>query len=81
MRGAPHARAGIRSAEKARPFVMARGMAVYGMPIEDVPGITSAEDLKDPEKAQRYGVALQERLYKGGDVPPNLAATALATNA
>ena len=69
------------SAAKAKPFVMARGMAVYGMPIEDVPGISTIDDLKDPGNAKRYGIAMQERLYRGGDVPPNLAATALAANA
>jgi hypothetical protein len=69
------------SADKARPFVMAKGMAVYGLPLEDVPGIRTAEDLQNPENARRFGVALQERLYRGGDVPPNLAATTLAANA
>ncbi len=69
------------SAEKAEPFAMAKGMAVYGMPLEDVPGIRTLEDLQTPGNAKRYGVALQERLYRGGDVPPNLAATTLAANA
>jgi hypothetical protein len=69
------------SAERARPFRMAKGMAVYGMPIEGVPGIETIEDLQKPGAPERYGVALQERLYRGGDVPPNLAATSLVTNA
>jgi hypothetical protein len=69
------------SAAKARPFVMAKGMAVYGLPLEDVPGVRTAEDLENPENAKRFGIALQERLYRGGDVPPNLAATTLAANA
>lgn len=69
------------SAEQARPFQMAEGMAVYGLPLEDVPGIRNAADLKDPENARRFGIALQERLYRGGDVPSNIAATSLVVNA
>lgn len=69
------------SAERARPFVMAKGMAVYGLPLEDVSGIRSAADLENPENARRFGVALEERLYRGGDAPSNLAATSLAANA
>jgi len=69
------------SAADARPFVMSKGMAVYGLPLEDVPGVRTAEDLENPENAKRFGIALQERLYRGGDVPVNLAATALAANA
>ncbi len=69
------------SKEKARPFVMAKGMAVYGLPLEDVPGIRTPEDLEKPGNALKFGIALQERLYRGGDVPSNIAATALATNA
>jgi hypothetical protein len=69
------------SAEKASPFHMSAGMAVYGLPIEDVPGIEKVSDLEKPGNALRYGIALQERLYRGGDVVPNLAATTLATNA
>jgi len=69
------------SPEKARPFRMSKGMAVYGLPLEDVPGIRTIADLDDPENARRYGIALQERLYRGGDVPPNIAATSLAAHA
>jgi hypothetical protein len=71
----------LGSAEKASPFHMAAGMAVYGLPIEDVPGIEKASDLDKPGNAQRYGVALEEHLYRGGDVAVNLSATSLATNA
>jgi hypothetical protein len=68
------------SAEDARPYAWSKGMASYGLPLEDIPGIGSFDDLKDPEKARRMGVALQERLHRG-DVPGNLAATSLATHA
>jgi hypothetical protein len=71
----------LGSAKAARPFRMARGMAVYGLPLEDVPGVASEADLANPDNAMRMGVALEERLYRGGDVPPNLAATSLAANA
>jgi hypothetical protein len=71
----------LGSREKASPFRMAAGMAVYGLPIEDVPGIEKIPDLEKPGNAERYGIALEERLYRGGDVPSNIAATSLATNA
>ena len=69
------------SAARARPFRMAKGMAVYGLPLEDVPGVRAIADLDNPENAKRMGIALEERLYGGGDVTPNLAATSLAANA
>lgn len=68
------------SAEKASPYNWSKGMASYGLPLEDLPGITNYDDLKDPENAKKMGVALQERLYRG-DVPGNLAATTLLANA
>ncbi len=71
----------LGSAEKASPFQMAPGMGVYGLPIEDVPGIEKVSDLEKPGNAQRYGIALEERLYRGGDVATNLSATSLVTNA
>ncbi len=66
--------------EKAPPYSWSKGMASYGLPLEDIPGIQKVEDLKDPEKARQMGRAIQERLYRG-DVPANLAATALVANA
>jgi hypothetical protein len=65
---------------KASPYAWSKGMATYGIPLEDLPGITSMEDLKDPEKAMRMGRAMAERIYRG-DVATNLAATALMANA
>ncbi|HUX86731.1 MAG TPA: hypothetical protein VMW65_06990 [Chloroflexota bacterium] len=56
------------------------GMARYGLPFADVPGVASYDDLKDPALAKRMGQAMQERLGQG-DVVGNLAATSLVTNA
>lgn len=53
-------------------------MAIYGLPLHDVPGITSYEDLKDPELARRMGRAMAERMAHS-DVPQNLSATTLIT--
>jgi hypothetical protein len=72
--------AAFGSVEKARPYSWSKGVASYGLPLEDVPGINQFEDLKDLEKARQMGIAMQERLYRG-DVPANLAATTLMTNA
>lgn len=55
-------------------------MARYGLPYQDVPGITSYDDLKDPEKAARMGEVMQERMGRG-DVAANLPVTSLITNA
>jgi hypothetical protein len=56
------------------------GMARYGLPYYDLPGITRVEDLKDPDLARRMGRAMEERMSRG-DVAPNLALTSLVTNA
>jgi hypothetical protein len=56
------------------------GMARYGLPYEDVPGVTHCEDLKDPGLARRMGRAMQERMGRG-DVVANLGVTSLVTNA
>jgi hypothetical protein len=56
------------------------GMARYGLPFEDVPGARTIEDLKDPELARRMGETMRQRM-SWGDVPANLGATTLATNA
>ena len=66
--------------EKAPPYAWSKGMASYGLPLEDLPGIRTFEDLKDPLKARRMGRAMAERLYRG-DVPANLAAAALMAHA
>lgn len=56
------------------------GMACYGLPFFDLPGIASIEDLKDSEKAKRMGQAM-ERAMSHGDIAPNLAVTSLVMNA
>jgi hypothetical protein len=66
--------------EKAAPYGWSKGMATYGLPLEDLPGIATMEDLKDPEKARRMGRAMAERMERG-DVPIDLAATSLMANA
>ncbi|GAB2964512.1 hypothetical protein GCM10023080_027090 [Streptomyces pseudoechinosporeus] len=55
-------------------------MRPYGLPLRDLPGITSWQDLEDPGNALRMGAAMQQRLGRG-DTAVNLAATSLATNA
>ncbi|MEU8145075.1 hypothetical protein [Nonomuraea sp. NPDC048901] len=55
-------------------------MRPYGLPLRDLPGITSWADLADPGNAARMGAAMSERIGRG-DVAVNLAATSLAVNA
>jgi hypothetical protein len=55
-------------------------MRRYGLPYEDVPGITCYDDLKDPALARRMGQVMHERMGKG-DVAANLGVTSLITNA
>ncbi|MBI2191162.1 MAG: hypothetical protein HYU36_04180 [Planctomycetes bacterium] len=55
-------------------------MVPYGIPFEDVPGIRSYDDLKDPALARRMGEAMRARMGQG-DVAANLAATSLMTHA
>jgi hypothetical protein len=55
-------------------------MRPYGLPFDDVPGVTTLEDLKDPALARRMGAALQER-YGKGDVAANLGVVSLIANA
>jgi hypothetical protein len=55
-------------------------MQPYGLPYQDVEGITSYDDLKNPALAARMGAIMQERMGKG-DVATNLIVTSLITNA
>ena len=57
-----------------------KGMSVYGLPYYDLPGITSADDLRDPANAQRMGQAM-ERGMSRGDVAANLGVSTLIANA
>ncbi len=61
-------------------YSWSQGMARYGLPFHDVPGITSYDDLKDPALARRMGEAMRDRMGKG-DVATNLCVTSLVTNA
>ena len=56
------------------------GMAIYGLPYDDVPGIQTYDDLRDPVLARRMGEVMQERMGRG-DVAGNLGVTSLVTNA
>ena len=56
------------------------GMAVYGLPFEDLDGIARYEDLKDPHKARRMGQAMKERMGRG-DAAANLSVCSLIANA
>lgn len=55
------------------------GMRIYGLPLLDVPGIASWDDLEG-DGAAVMGAAMQERMGRG-DTAVNLAATTLAANA
>ena len=61
-------------------YAYSPGMAQYGLPYPDLPGIRSFDDLRDPEKAERMGRAMQSRMGRG-DVVANLGVTSLITNA
>jgi hypothetical protein len=55
-------------------------MAGYGLPFDDVPGVATYDDLKDPALAGRMGEEMQRRMGRG-DVVSNLLVTSLVTNA
>jgi hypothetical protein len=55
-------------------------MEPYGLPYEDVEGITSYDDLRDPVLARRMGAVMQHRMGKG-DAATNLIVTSLVANA
>lgn len=55
-------------------------MAPYGLPYEDIDGISSYDDLRDPVLARRMGEVMQARMGKG-DVATNLIVTSLIANA
>lgn len=54
------------------------GMRRYGLPYDDVPGISDYDQLRDPQMALRMGQAMRDRMARG-DVVHNLAATTLLT--
>jgi hypothetical protein len=55
-------------------------MQQYGLPLHHLPGLNEWSDLDDEENATAMGAAMQARMGIG-DVPINLAATSLVTNA
>jgi hypothetical protein len=62
------------SEDKAATYNWSKGMASYGLPLADIPGVSHTDDLKNPENARKVGAAMEKRMYRG-DVPTNLAAT------
>ena len=52
----------------------------YGLPFQDLPGIETIEDLKDPENTAHVVDIFDKRCSKG-DMPSNLAITSLMTHA
>ena len=70
----------VKDTNGAPPYLWTQEMAGYGLPLEDVPGISTPADLKDPENARRMGVEVMKRIYPG-DVPVNLGVTSLVANA
>ena len=68
------------SVAEGRSYNYSPGMARYGLPHYDIPGITQIEDLKDSTLARRMGEAMNRRMSRG-DVVANLAVTSLVTNA
>ncbi len=70
----------VQDTKEAPPFLWTREMAGYGLPLEDLPGIQSMEDIKKPGNARLMGAQIQKRIYPG-DVPVNLGVTGLMLNA
>jgi hypothetical protein len=68
------------SDEGPTPYGYSPGMAVYGLPFNDLTGITHIEDLRDPINAQTMGQAMYARMGQG-DVAANLGVSSLIANA
>jgi hypothetical protein len=64
----------------AAPYAYGTWMDSYGLPFYDVPGVVTMMDLRDPEKAKRYGEVYAARL-KHCDTVTNLLATSMVMNA
>ena len=78
---APHnGSMGPRPAEGGSSYAPGPGMQIYGLPYEDVEGVSRVEDLQDPVLARRMGAAMDERMSLG-DVVANLGVVSLITNA
>jgi hypothetical protein len=63
-----------------RTWAYSPWMQPYGLPFDDVPGVTTLDDLKDANLARRMGEVIHER-YGKGDVATNLGVTSLVANA
>lgn len=63
-----------------KPYVYSSWMEPYGLAFYDVPGVQTMLDLKDLEKAERYGKVYGERL-RSADTVTNLMATSMVMNA
>jgi hypothetical protein len=55
-------------------------MTPYGLPFDDVEGLSTLDDLRDDSKARRMGEVLHER-YGKGDTAANLGVVSLIANA
>ena len=66
--------------DEAPTYGFAPRMEVYGLPFEDVEGIRTFADLKDPENALKMGAAMKERMGQG-DGAVNLSVCSLVANA
>jgi hypothetical protein len=89
IRAAHTGSGGPRLTPYAFSYPFTEGEAVYrytprhepfGLPYDDVPGVTRLHDLKDPALARRMGQVMNERMLRG-DVAVNLGATGLMTTA
>ena len=63
-----------------KPYNYASWLEYYGLPYYDVPGVVTLLDLKDPEKAARFGKVYGER-QSNSDTVSNLYCASLAVNA
>ena len=71
---------GPRPRETGSSYAPGASMVKYGLPYEDVEGVSKVEDLENPELARRMGAAMDERM-SWGDVVANLGVVSLVTNA
>lgn len=62
------------------PYSYGTWMDSYGLPFYDVPGVLTMMDLRDPEKARRYGEVYAARL-RNCDTVTNMLSTSMVMNA
>jgi hypothetical protein len=79
-------RSPINGSEGPHPYKADRiyawhpAMRVYGLPFDDVPGVSHFDDLKDPALARVMGRAMHERMSRG-DAAANLSVSSLVAHA